>query len=190
MGTAESPQPVKLICGILASDLRCLQAAQEALQRLYGRADFISAVWPFTQTDYYRQQTGPSIVRNFLAFETLIEPGRLAPIKHQTNALEQRLAEELQAPYPRPVNLDPGYLEPAKLVLASTKNFSHRIYIGQNIYAEVTLMYHKGAWRSFDFTFPDFRLPTYHDFFNQVRQRLIVQRRMGNQSAEGGRLPL
>ncbi|HOK65541.1 MAG TPA: DUF4416 family protein [Anaerohalosphaeraceae bacterium] len=177
MGEVVSPQPVKLICGILASDLRCLQAAQEALQRQYGRADCISEVWPFTQTDYYREQTGPSILRNFLAFEQLIEPGRLAEIKHQTNELEKKLAEELKTPWPRPVNLDPGYLEPAKLVLASTKNFSHRIYIGQNMYAEVTLMFHKGAWRSFEFTFPDFRGPQYHGFLSEVRERLIRQRR-------------
>jgi hypothetical protein len=182
MGTAESPLPVKLICGILASDLRCLHAAQEALQRLYGRADFVSEVWPFTQTDYYREQIGPLIVRNFVAFEPLIDPGRLAEIKHQTNALEQKLAEELRTPWPRPVNLDPGYLEPAKLVLASTKNFSHRIYIGQNMYAEVTLMFHKGAWRSFDFTFPDFKEGRYHEFFSQVRRRLIDQRRELRQS--------
>lgn len=182
MGTAESPQPVKLICGILAADLHCLQAAQDALQQLYGQADWVSEVWPFTQTDYYRGQTGPSIVRNFLAFEDLIEPGRLAEIKHQTNDLEKKLAEVLNTPWPRPVNLDPGYLEPAKLVLASTKNFSHRIYIGQGIYAEVTLMFHKGAWRSFDFTFPDFKEGRYHEFLNQVREDLIRQRRELKQS--------
>jgi len=177
MGKPEAPQPVKLICGILASDQQCLEAAQKALRDLFGPTDFVSPVWPFTQTDYYNQQTGPAIVRNFLAFEQLIDPGRLAAVKHQTNTLEQQLAEQLQTSWPRPVNLDPGYLEPAKLVLASTKNFSHRIYIGQNIYAEVTLMFHKGGWRSFEFTFPDFRGPLYHDFLNQVREELIRQRR-------------
>lgn len=184
MGETASPQPVKLICGILAADLRCLEAAQQAVQGLYGRADFVSEVWPFTQTDYYREQTGPSIVRNFLAFETLMDPGRLAEIKLRTNELEKELAAELKSPWPRPVNLDPGYLEPAKLVLASTKNFSHRIYIGRNIYAEVTLMFHKGAWRSFDFTFPDFRDGRYHGFLSRVREHLVQQRKEAKQPEE------
>lgn len=178
MWEIETPKPVKLICGILAADQRCLDTAQEALRGLYGQADFVSEVWPFTQTEYYNEEAGEQILRNFLAFEDLIDPGRLAEIKHQTNDLERRLAEELKTPWPRPVNLDPGYLEPAKLVLASTKNFSHRIYIGQNMYAEVTLMFHRGAWRSFEFTFPDFKGERYHEFLSKVREHLVQQRRI------------
>jgi hypothetical protein len=177
MWEIQSPQPVKLICGVLASGQQALSAAQERLQGLYGRADFISEVWPFTQTEYYNDQMGQGILRNFLAFEKLIDPGQIAEIKHKTNDLEKKLAEQLKTPWPRPVNLDPGYLEPAKLVLASTKNFSHRIYIGQNMYAEVTLMFHKGAWRSFEFTFPDFKGERYHEFLSKVREHLVLQRR-------------
>jgi len=177
MWEIQSPKPVKLICGILASDQRCLDAAQEALLGLYGRADFISEVWPFTQTVYYNEEAGEGILRNFLAFEKLIDPGRLAEIKHQTNELEKKLAAELKTPWPRPVNLDPGYLEPAKLVLASTKNFSHRIYIGQNLYAEVTLMFHRGLWRSFEFTFPDYKSGRYNAFLSAVRESLVAERR-------------
>jgi hypothetical protein len=184
MWEIESPKPVKLICGILASDPRALSAAQEALRGLYGRADFVSEVWPFTQTEYYNDQMGPQILRNFLAFEDLVDPGRLAEIKHQTNDLEKKLAEQFKALWPRPVNLDPGYLEPAKLVLASTKNFSHRIYIGQNMYAEVTLMFHRGAWRSFEFTFPDFKEDRYHEFLRRVREHLVRQRRQSGQTEE------
>ena len=177
MWEIETPKPVKLICGILASDERCLAAAQEGLRGLYGRADFVSEVWPFTQTAYYNEEAGERILRNFMAFAELIDPGRLAEIKHQTNALEKTLAGELASEWPRPVNLDPGYLEPAKLVLASTKNFSHRIYIGRNMYAEVTLMFHRGAWRSFEFTFPDFKSGRYHDFLSTVREHLVQQLR-------------
>lgn len=184
MWEIESPKPVKLICGILASDARCLEAAQEALRGLYGRADFVSEVWPFTQTEYYNEEAGEHILRNFLAFERLMDPGRLAEIKHQTNDLEKKLAAELKTPWPRPVNLDPGYLEPAKLVLASTKNFSHRVYIGRNLYAEVTLMFHKGAWRSFEFTFPDFKDGRYHEFLSRVREHLVRQRRGLKQTNE------
>jgi hypothetical protein len=173
----EAPKPVKLICGILAADESCLEAARRALTDCYGPADRTSEVWPFDQTDYYCKEMGSRILRQFLAFETLIDPGRLAEIKHETNALERRLADELKTPWPRPVNLDPGYLEPAKLVLASTKNFSHRIYIGRNMYAEVTLMFHKGAWQSFEFTFPDYRSGRYNDFLSAVRESLVAHRR-------------
>lgn len=184
MWEIQSPQPVKLICGILASDPGALNAAQERLRGLYGRTDFVSEVWPFTQTEYYNDQMGESILRNFLAFENLIDPGQIAEIKHKTNDLEKKLAEQLKTQWPRPVNLDPGYLEPAKLVLASTKNFSHRIYIGQNMYAEVTLMFHKGAWRSFEFTFPDFKGQRYHEFLSKVREHLVRQRRQAGQTEE------
>ena len=177
MWKIESPEKVKLICGILASDDTCLSAAQDALRGEFGSADFVSEVWPFTQTQYYNSETGEHILRNFMAFEKLIDPGELAAIKHRTNEIEQELALRLKSQYPRPVNLDPGYIEPAKLVLASTKNFSHRIYIGQNIYAEVTLMFHRGAWRSFDFTFPDFKDERYHAFLSSVREDLVLQRR-------------
>ncbi|HPY76362.1 MAG TPA: DUF4416 family protein [Anaerohalosphaeraceae bacterium] len=184
MWEIELPKPVKLICGILASDRRSLDAAQNHLRELYGPTDFVSEIWPFTQTEYYNDQMGQSILRNFLAFERLIDPGLLAQIKHQTNDLEKTLAKELSSPWPRPINLDPGYLEPAKLVLASTKNFSHRIYIGQNLYAEVTLMFHQADWRSFEFTFPDFKGDRYHAFLSQVRRRLVQQRRQLGQTEE------
>ena len=78
-------------------------------------------------------------------------------------------------PLPRPVNLDPGLIEPSKLVLATTKNYSHRIYIGHKMFAEVTLIYEKGDWRHFDYTYPDYRQSCYLDFFSKVRTRLLEQ---------------
>ncbi|MHC4620550.1 MAG: DUF4416 family protein, partial [Planctomycetota bacterium] len=78
---------------------------------------------------------------------------------------------------PRPVNLDPGIIEPSKLILATTKNYSHRIYIGNRMYAEVTLIFDKGRWRPFDYTYPDYRQQCYFDFFDKVRNRLVEQLR-------------
>jgi hypothetical protein len=76
---------------------------------------------------------------------------------------------------PRPVNLDPGLIEASKLVLATTKNYSHRIYIGNKMYAEVTLIYEKGDWRHFEWTYPDYRQKSYQEFFSKVRNRLLEQ---------------
>jgi hypothetical protein len=175
MWDLQQPKSVKLIIGILVADENALAAAIESINKHIGPIDLTSDVWPFTQTDYYKNETGPNILRQFVSIENLIDPGRLAQIKHTTNSLEQQLAQSLKLPHSRPVNLDPGFIEPSKLVLASTKNFSHRIYIGNKMYAEVTLMYEKGTWRHFDFTFPDFRGPRYHDFLTKVRSLLMEQ---------------
>jgi hypothetical protein len=180
MWEIEEPNPVKLIIAVMAADDECLSAALDALVAEFGKTDLVSDVWPFDQTDYYKDQTGPHIVKQFVSIDKLIDPGELAQIKHKTNQIEQRLAEILHYSgivWPRPINLDPGIIEPSKLVLASTKNFSHRIYIGGQMYAEVTLVFHKGKWESFPYTFPDYKQLRYLEFFNKVRTRLVEQLR-------------
>jgi hypothetical protein len=175
MWKTNEPKPVKLIVGIFAADADCLQKAVETVTQEFGTADFVSDVWPFDKTTYYKQETGENLLRQFVSIEKPIDPGDLANIKHTTNRLEQELAQQLKREVPRPVNLDPGIIEPSKLVLATTKNFSHRIYIGNQMYAEVTLMYEKGAWASLPYTYPDYRQPCYIEFFEKVRKKLLVQ---------------
>jgi hypothetical protein len=175
MWNLQDPKPVKLIIGILAADRQCLHAAIEATEDKFDKIDIVSDVWPFTQTDYYKEQTGPNILRQFVSVDRLIDPGRLAKIKHRTNKLERKLAARVGVPLPRPVNLDPGIIEASKLILATTKNYSHRVYIGKKMYAEVTLIFDKGYWRPLPYTYPDYRQQCYFDFFEQVRARLLEQ---------------
>ena len=175
MWELKAPRPVKLIVGILAADQDCLRAAIEAITGEFGKIDLVSDVWPFTQTDYYNKETGENILRQFVSIEKLIDPGKLAKIKHKTNKLEQKLAVKLGLGLTRPVNLDPGIIEPSKLVLATAKNYSHRIYIGEKMYAEVTLIFDKGSWRGLPYTYPDYRQQCYFDFFDKVRRRLLEQ---------------
>ena len=175
MWELNEPKPVKLIIGILAADNTCLHAAIEAIEDKFGRLDLLSDLWPFDKTDYYKNETGTNILRQFVSMERLIHPGILAKIKHRTNKLEQKLAKVLVRPVPRPINLDPGIIEPPKLILATTKNYSHRIYIGKKMYAEVTLLFDKGSWRPFDYTYPDYRQQCYFDFFDKVRKQLVEQ---------------
>jgi hypothetical protein len=177
MWELKEPKPVKLMVGILAADERCLAAAREGLSAALGTIDLASDIWPFDETPYYSSQIGPQILRQFVSFAPLVDPGELAAIKHRTNALEQQLAAALGLPRPRPVNLDPGLVEPSKLVLATTKNYSHRIYIGDKMYAEVTLIFDKGNWRPLPYTYPDYHRPEYFDFFTRVRGRLVQQLR-------------
>jgi hypothetical protein len=177
MWELKEPKPVKLIIGILASDDNCLKAARSSVETVLGSIDLVSDTWCFDQTDYYRDQTGPQILRQFVSLAEPIDPGALAETKLRTNAMEQRLATTLSVPFPRPVNLDPGMIEPSKLVLVTTKDYSHRIYIGKKMYAEVTLIFDKGIWRCLPWTYPDYRLTQYLDFFSTVRNKLLHQLR-------------
>ncbi len=175
MWETKNPKPAKLIIGILAADEDCLKAALEVVQTVFGKPDFLSDIWPFDQTDYYRDQTGENILRQFISIEKLVDPSKLAKIKLKTNKLERILAEQSASDLLRPVNLDPGIIEPSKLILATTKNYSHRIYIGNKIFAEVTLIYDKGSWRPLDYTYPDYKQQCYLNFFDKVRNRLLEQ---------------
>ena len=175
MWELKEPRPVKLIIGILAADKDALAEAAGAVNERIGKVDLASEVWPFTQTDYYKDETGANILRQFVSIEGLVEPGKLGEIKHTTNKMEQEIAGALKMSVARPVNLDPGLIEASKLVLATTKNYSHRIYIGNKMYAEVTLIYEKGGWRHFEWTYPDYRQQSYQEFFSEVRNKLLEQ---------------
>jgi hypothetical protein len=121
---------------------------------------------------------GSPLLRQFIAFARPIDPGDLAAIKHETNDLEAQLAASEPArrlAVTRPINLDPGCLEPSKLVLATTKNFSHRVYLGQAIYAEATLAYRSGRWQPWPYTYPDYASGRYFPFLTAVRNHLLSQ---------------
>ena len=171
------PELATLIVGMLSARPELFAAAEAELSALYGPVDLRSPLIEFDFTDYYEREMGGGLKRKFVSFARKIDPGELAEIKHKTNKIEQTLAKQLNIPLPRPVNLDPGIIEPAKLVLATTKNYSHRIYIGKKMYAEVTLIFDKGTWQSLPYTYPDYKQPCYHDFFTKVRTRLLQQLR-------------
>lgn len=178
MWEIKKPRPVKLIIAVMAGNDKCLGSALDAIVTEFGTTDLVSDVWTFDQTDYYKNQTGPHILKQFASIDKLIDPGELAQIKHKTNQIEQTQAKLLHSAgvtWPRPVNLDPGIIEPSKLILASTKNYSHRIYIGQGMYAEVTLTFHKGKWLPFPYTYPDYKQSGYQEFLSKVRDRLVAQ---------------
>jgi hypothetical protein len=168
MGRIRDPLPVKLFVGVLTSMTEMVPEAETRLSALFGAVDLRSEPFPFDSTHYYETEMGNHICRRFFSFAELIEPSRIAEAKIGTNALEQALAAE-QARVRRPVNFDPGYLEQSKIVLASTKNYYHRILISGGIYAEVTLHFEAGRWRSFPWSFPDFRTGRYDRFFASLR---------------------
>ena len=81
MWDLHKPDPVKLIIGILAANETALAEAVKAINKQFGQIDLASDVWPFTQTDYYKDETGPNALRQFVSIEKLIDPGKLAKIK-------------------------------------------------------------------------------------------------------------
>jgi hypothetical protein len=177
MGQIREVEPVKLFVGMLSAYPGAFADAESALAERLGPVDLRSDLFAHAFTEYYRDEMGQALVRLFVSFDRLIPPADLASIKRLTNEIEGRMAAEGAWPVLRPMNLDPGYVAPPKLVLASTKDYSHRIHLHDGIYAEVTLLYTRGAWKELEWTYPDYRTPAYHDFFSRVRGRLMEQRR-------------
>jgi hypothetical protein len=177
MGTVQPPAPALLILAAFSRYPEALQWAKERAAESWGEVVLESPVFDFTETNYYEPTMGPGLKKQFFAFGDLIDPGRLPDIKLQTGGWEVEYAELGRHPEPRPLNLDPGYITLGKLVLASTKDFAHRIYLGRGIYAEVTLCYRHGAWEPFPWTFADYRRADYHRFFTQCREFLHRQRK-------------
>lgn len=183
MGKIHPAIQVNLIVGMLSNVTGLFEMAETRLEKELGPVELKSNILPFNYTDYYEKEMGRDIKRLFLSFQRLIDPGALADIKLFTNRLEElcrdkarpkeggfsTLAPSKEASPGRPINLDPGYLASGKLVLASTKDYYHRIYLKRGIYAEVTLRYVKGAFEPLPWTFPDYRSKEYIDFFTETR---------------------
>jgi len=173
--------PAKLIFGLLAADepsrLECL----ERLAREFGPLDHQSPVEPFDFTDYYREEMGEGILRQYLGCARLIDMAEIVALKHRTNLIEMEMARtDEQGRKRRRVNIDPGYITHSKLVLATTKDYRHRIYLGRGIFAEVTLYYRRGeGFRPFPWTYPDYSRPEVCNFFNEVRKTYGAQLRRG-----------
>jgi hypothetical protein len=171
MGKVRQPEPVKLIASLLAGKLALLDDVKTALSHIYGPVDFESDPLPFDHTEYYAPEFGPGLQRRIVAFEQLICPSDLPAVKHQTNELERALA----AGERRSANIDPGYVSLGKLVLASSKDHAHRLYLGHGIYGEVTLTFQRGRFRPWPWTYPDYGSESYCSIFGEVRERYKAQ---------------
>jgi hypothetical protein len=186
MGAVTIPPRVKPFCAILLASGVELAEVEDDLQQQFGAIDMRSALFPFTQTTYYNREMGTALSRVYVAFDGLINMADLIVMKHTTNRLE---ANRTATSRGRRVNLDPGYLDLAKVVLASTKDHAHRLYLGAGIYAEITLRYWHKQFQAWDWTYPDYRLPVTLSFFAQVRQKYRAQLRLGGRAVVERRKP-
>ena len=169
MGKIQEISPAALISGITFADENSLNGAENALIREFGPIEIQSPVFDFDMTDYYTPEMGSALKKKFYCFQRPIEPDTLSDIKLFTNETELALASGDMENPSRTVNIDPGYVTLAKLILASTKDYSHRIYIGKGVFAEVTLRFSKGTYSHLETTFPDYKTPLSIEFFNSAR---------------------
>ena len=172
MGQATSPSAVLLILAAFSRHGDALQWARANAESAWGLVALQSEAFEFRETNYYDSTMGAGLWKQFFAFERLIEPERLAEFKLQSNDWETEYAALARHDEPRPLNLDPGYITLAKLVLASTKDHAHRIYLGRGIYAEITLKFRDGAWQPSEWTYPDYRRADFQGFFSRCRDYL------------------
>jgi len=160
-------QPVKLFVGALWADKEAWGHALRAMERIWGEVDVRGQPVPFTSTDYYRDEMGSVLFREFVSFTRLVSAAELPALKLASNRIELDLSEQGK----RAVNLDVGYLDYHKVVLASTKPGPHRVYLDRGIWADMTLMYRKGDYHELPWTFMDFGSGLYNGFLLAARER-------------------
>ncbi|HDQ45137.1 MAG TPA: DUF4416 family protein [bacterium] len=171
LGQLHETLPVKPVCGVMAVPGFALYPVFRKLEARLGPIEDRSRTFPFRFSDYYRKEMGDSLEKCWVSFRMLMPPEELSELKRFTNDLESELSVEGR----RRVNLDPGYVTAAKLVLASTKDFAHRVCLGGRIYGDVQLRYIRGAFRPSDWTYPDYSSGEALAFFTRVRERFQTQ---------------
>ncbi len=168
------PQPaeaVKLIVSLFSGESRLIGNAIRALSEKYGKVDFISASAPFAYTDYYTKEFGVSLIRRLIAFDRLIRPDTMPDVKLWTNSLERGLSADGL----RRVNIDPGYIARSHLLLATGKGYSHRPYLRDGIYADLTLIYRNKAFQSLPWTYPDYAGGEMIGILTRIRDKYVLQ---------------
>jgi len=168
MGKPCVPDQALLFVGVLYREEEYFSRSKKKLYGSFGESVLESPPIPWDYSQYYRSELGSPLLRRFVFFRDPISPETLCDIKLVTNGLETDLSTDGK----RNVNLDPGYLTAYNVVLASTKNYAHRIYIGKGIYAEITLLYRDGKYRPHVFTYRDYASDEYAELFARARKFL------------------
>ena len=187
MAVPTSPLPVCRFAGLLAGSEEQLAAARFELAQWYGKIDDVSEIVPFTFTEYYQGEMGSNLLRQWVRFVALFNPEHLAKCKLETNMAETLLARQFneklaawgvagggKSPQ-RPINIDPGYVHRYKVILATTKDHSHRVYLTEGIYGEVTLHWHQNRWTPWPWTYADYQSEVAQRFFQKARTAYLEQ---------------
>ena len=168
--------PVKLVCAVIYKEEALYEEVRRRLIGEWGPVDVESPAFDFDLTDYYEPEMGSDLKRRFISFTGLVGPESLVELKLWTNDLEEAVRRETGAAG-RPVNIDPGYLTASALVMATAKDFSHRIPLGRGIYAHLEFLFAKTGVKTLDWTYPDFRRGPCQEYFRTVRELYLRRRR-------------
>ncbi|NOY80918.1 MAG: DUF4416 family protein [Kiritimatiellaeota bacterium] len=177
-----APLPVKLFAGVLLAPDAAWEHVRGRLEAVWGPADLVGAVRAFTFSDYYEPEMGPGLVRRMIAFERLVDPACLPGLKIQANGVERQF---IRSSGGRTVNVDVGVLDYHRVVLASTKEGRHKIYLARGVWADLTLAWRKGRFESFPWTFADFATGAYDEFLTAARERYRLALRQARRAAAG-----
>ena len=172
MSHAQPHAPVLRLLTAFSRHAEAIEWARQTTEAAWGPIAIESDRFDHRETSYYDATMGTDLKKCFFAFETLADPAELAEWKLASNQWEIDYRQLGRHPEPRPLNVDPGYLTDAKLVLATTKDRDHRIYLRDGIFAEVTLHFHRGRWEPRPWTYPDYQRADYHEFFLRCREYL------------------
>ena len=173
MSLPTAPDPAKLVVGAFMADRTLLAEVAQRLCEGYGPLDIVSPWLAFDRTDYYAPEMGLNLARRIMAFKPLIDPGTLAAVKTATNAIEADLTRGGR----RRVNIDPGILTRERFVLATGKNYSHRIYLADGIYADLTLVYRGGGFQTLSWTYPDYAGDPIRSMLSVIREKYLIDLR-------------
>ena len=174
MGQLTSHYPVLLIAAVTSRYESAIQWSITQAAKQWGAVQLKSDVFDFTETGFYAKTMGLDLRKQLVAFQ-FTDPAALADFKIASNLWEEQYAASHPHPETRPLNIDPGYITEAKLVLATTKDRDHRIYLRDGIYAEVTLHYQQHKWTQSRWTYPDYQRDDFQSFFTECRD--LVRRR-------------
>lgn len=175
MGDIKNPAPVKYFCGVISASQDAIPFVRSALIKILGETDIEAGPFRWDHTSYYAAEMGEGLTKYFFSFKQLLSPSELSIVKIKSNHIEDEAAELFPIAV-RPVNLDPGYITPSSMILASTKNYSHRIYIGGGIYAQVDYLFReKGRIEFNPWVYPDYKTTEYLEFFLEMRKKLLIE---------------
>ena len=173
MSRLKTPFPVKLITSLLYKDRKVHDLAVQLLEQKWGKYDFRSEEMAFPYTSYYQEEMGSPLCRSLLSFQSLIDRDKLAEMKLYSNEVEQHLSTEKGR---RTVNIDPGCLSGSQFILATGKDFSHRVYLGKGIFADITLIFKHNGFHSLPWTYPDYKDQPIQLFLLEARKRYLEER--------------
>jgi len=169
MSIPQKSKQACLIVGMFMKDRSLFKRVVNPLKKHFGTIGMVSRWFNFNYTSYYEKEMGAPLYRRMISFFDLIDPVQLPEIKLTTNQIELQFADDQK----RNINIDPGYMVPERFVLATGKDFTHRIYLDKGIFADLTLIFQKGQFQKLPWTYPDYAADNVKSFLNNVRKHYL-----------------